>query len=981
MREPPWTTSPVWTAVGWTMLHTVWVGAAVGLAGAASRRLMRPAGPGARYGVALALLAALSASPAAIFALVLEPDARPASAPASPAADGHPAVPAVPAYERSTAPDLSPPPPGLRAGAIRQTGADTLVALLPAVWLAGTLSTVAAIGTGLIGVEQLRRSSRAVRTGGVARSCRVLADSLGIARRVGVAVCDRLDAPVLIGIVRPLILLPPAALTGWSVEQLEMALLHELAHLRRWDNLVNLGQRVAESLLFFHPAAWWLSGWVRLERELCCDRLVVGRTGRPCDYAAMLVALSGPGGRGRRVALAMAEHQVVTRVRRLLNLEDRSMRLTMPEGLGLLAAAAVGAALAVGAHAAPPDRGRGPGEPARLALRQAAEAAGAVRQAGTGRGDPRGHALVAIAEAQLKLGDRDEALANLRRAFAAIDGLDPKGMDWEALANLTVVARRQREAGDVTAARTSLGRVADVVGALEPGPTPEEIVQVTGTDEPRRKIYDVGAVHLSEILTRLAEERAALGDTGEGRALARRAAAAIGPQEGPLQAIVLSTIASRMLRTGDAAGARDLVGLARHAAEGLPTPQDRNGAMPYVAAAAAETGDLDGALAMAWALEEPGSLAALDHIIEAFATVDEHHAAWFDPGGIKITVGAGLLTPKDPAAARRDLPAVARSVIGHGTPALQSRVLSKVAHLQAKAGDLAGALGTARAIPGVKRKAGPATGFPEAERPATFAALAALQAGAGDKVGAAETFRRAEALARAVESDLDAVVARLLIARARVEAGDDGAARDLLAETVPIALRQPEPRRSRSLAMLCEGQAKAGDPAAAATTAEAVRGYPGLEKVRAFTALADWHEGSGDKATADRFLRRVLSVSEAKPPAEPKLGQVRPLPAIGARTFVDPDFEYQPQWVAISLESNPVTLRARLGDTEGALGAARALPEGSRGRASRQLAGQLARRGDVAAAVALAATLETADDRLAALVLTVQAVKDRPEAR
>ena len=61
-----------------------------------------------------------------------------------------------------------------------------------------------------------------------------------------IAICDRLAAPLLVGIVRPMILLPPAALTGWSPEELEMVLLHELAHVRRWDNLVNLV--VAEDL-------------------------------------------------------------------------------------------------------------------------------------------------------------------------------------------------------------------------------------------------------------------------------------------------------------------------------------------------------------------------------------------------------------------------------------------------------------------------------------------------------------------------------------------------------------------------------------------------------------------------------------------------------------------------------------------------------------------------------------------------------------
>ena len=109
------------------------------------------------------------------------------------------------------------------------------------------------LATGLIGVEQLRRSSRFSTPGRSPGCLRALADSLGIARRVSVGVCERLAVPVLIGIVRPLILLPPAALCGWSVEQLEMVLLHELAHVRRWDNLVNLAQRIVESLLFFHP--------------------------------------------------------------------------------------------------------------------------------------------------------------------------------------------------------------------------------------------------------------------------------------------------------------------------------------------------------------------------------------------------------------------------------------------------------------------------------------------------------------------------------------------------------------------------------------------------------------------------------------------------------------------------------------------------------------------------------------------------------
>ena len=97
---------------------------------------------------------------------------------------------------------------------------------------------------------------------------------------------------VLVGILRPVILLPPAALTGWSPDEIEMVLLHELAHVRRWDNAVNLAQRTVEAFLFFHPAVWLVSNWIRREREACCDAVVIGRTNRPHAYAELLVALA-----------------------------------------------------------------------------------------------------------------------------------------------------------------------------------------------------------------------------------------------------------------------------------------------------------------------------------------------------------------------------------------------------------------------------------------------------------------------------------------------------------------------------------------------------------------------------------------------------------------------------------------------------------------------------------------------------------------
>jgi hypothetical protein len=298
MNLLPISASAAWTAAGWTMLHVAWIGTAGGLVAAVLRRLLRPARPEVRHGAAVACLLAFTIAPVVLFARLYRPDPAMGPDPTRPGRIAAPVGPATvqveppPAFDRRR-PDFDPPAPAPTSTIASRL--EPLVGYLPGVWLSGSMATLALIATGLIGVEGLRRSSRRLESDAIARRCRVLAASLGVARRVGVAVCDRIAAPVLVGIVRPMILLPPAALGCWSIEQVEMALLHELAHIRRHDNLITLLQRLAESLLFFHPVTWWLSAWVSLECELCCDRLVVEQTGRPHAYARMLAALAGAG--------------------------------------------------------------------------------------------------------------------------------------------------------------------------------------------------------------------------------------------------------------------------------------------------------------------------------------------------------------------------------------------------------------------------------------------------------------------------------------------------------------------------------------------------------------------------------------------------------------------------------------------------------------------------------------------------------------
>src|SRR6185436_13807211 len=211
--------------------------------------------------------------------------------------------------------------------------------------------TFALTATGLMGTRRLNRASRTITDGSIAEALAKLAASLKITRHVAVAVCDRIASPVLIGVLRPIILLPPAALTGYTPDEIEMVLLHELAHVRRWDNLVNLLQRVVESMLFFHPAVWLISSWVRHEREACCDAIVVTRTDHPHAYAELLVALAAQMPRSvlfhPAASSAMAAGPLRSRIRRILKLDDDPMLISGKSFALVLAGLLVAATLGV----------------------------------------------------------------------------------------------------------------------------------------------------------------------------------------------------------------------------------------------------------------------------------------------------------------------------------------------------------------------------------------------------------------------------------------------------------------------------------------------------------------------------------------------------------------------------------------------------------------------------------------------------------
>jgi beta-lactamase regulating signal transducer with metallopeptidase domain len=144
-----------------------------------------------------------------------------------------------------------------------------------------------------------------------------LAERLRVTRPIRVLVSTVAESPSVVGWIRPVILLPVSALAGLPPEQLEAVLAHELAHIRRHDYLVNLLQMTAESLLFYHPAVWWISARIRHERELCCDDIAASTCGGPLVYARALTALERMRVATPAVVLGAAGGKLLYRIRRL----------------------------------------------------------------------------------------------------------------------------------------------------------------------------------------------------------------------------------------------------------------------------------------------------------------------------------------------------------------------------------------------------------------------------------------------------------------------------------------------------------------------------------------------------------------------------------------------------------------------------------------------------------------------------------------
>lgn len=308
-------------AIGWTLLHFLWQGTLIAVATAAALLLLRDARPQQRYLVACAGLLLCALWPA--LQLMLRLDGALAV---------HDAYPA-------------------RTSGAAATGSQALrpyMYWIVAAWSAGSIALALRTALGLAWI------GRAARNGGrdavwQARLTQ-LAQSMGVTRTVRLRIVDGLRGPVTALWWRPVVLMPAALLSGMPPDLLQALLAHEIAHIRRHDYLVNLLQTAIETVLFYHPAVWWLSQRIRRERELIADAIAATHAGGNRRLAQALSELEKRQFTHPEPALAANGGDTMDRITRLLR---PTARRTGPATIAaaLPALALAGACLAGLAHA------------------------------------------------------------------------------------------------------------------------------------------------------------------------------------------------------------------------------------------------------------------------------------------------------------------------------------------------------------------------------------------------------------------------------------------------------------------------------------------------------------------------------------------------------------------------------------------------------------------------------------------------------
>ena len=299
-------------AAGWALLHFVWQGCLIALLLFSVRAFAGRQSAQLRYGMACLALLLMAVAPVLTFCLLRTPGDT--GSVTTPDHGGSAANFWSGGWSVVTPLDV-PSPSWLQT---MDAWISPWLPWLTAAWLCGVFFLSLRLAGGLFYTRRLTKNCTVpVQPEWQERLLR-LCQQLQVKQTVLLLESACVHVPTVIGWLRPVILLPASTLTGLTAQQLEAILAHELAHIRRHDYLVNLLQTAVENLLFYHPAVWWVSQQVRLEREHCCDDLAVAVQGDALAYARALAELETQRAGEPQLALAANGGSLLERIERLL---------------------------------------------------------------------------------------------------------------------------------------------------------------------------------------------------------------------------------------------------------------------------------------------------------------------------------------------------------------------------------------------------------------------------------------------------------------------------------------------------------------------------------------------------------------------------------------------------------------------------------------------------------------------------------------
>lgn len=306
--------------LGWTLLHFLWQGAVVGVLFGVSLAAAGNASAQTRYRLAFLFLLLLATLPVATF-FWLSPSYVAGAGTAEIIAESAPLL-----TVSIAAPVLD-----------WQTFVHPWLPWAVLIWAVGVAFMTGRLLLEWRNVRLLTRLDVSPLTPAWQHRVQRLIGSLGVRTAVRAVQSARVHVPMVVGWLRPVILVPVSAMSGLTTWQLELILMHELAHVRRYDHLVNLLQVVIETLLFYHPVVRWVSRVMREEREHCCDDLVVARSGDALAYARALTELAGVQSLSLQTSVSSDGGQLLARIRRLVGVR-RPPRVAAHWSIGVMLA-------------------------------------------------------------------------------------------------------------------------------------------------------------------------------------------------------------------------------------------------------------------------------------------------------------------------------------------------------------------------------------------------------------------------------------------------------------------------------------------------------------------------------------------------------------------------------------------------------------------------------------------------------------------